>query len=52
MIESWSRREQWQQWNIDLTSIDGLQNVTTLTIGVDGDTAAGMLYIDDMRLYP
>jgi len=45
-------REQWQQWNIDLTSLDGLQNVTTLTIGVDGASAAGMLYIDDIRLYP
>jgi hypothetical protein len=43
---------QWQQWNIDLTSLDGLQNVTTLTIGVDGVSAAGMLYIDDIRLYP
>jgi len=45
-------QEQWQQWNIDLTSLDGLQNVTTLTIGVDGADAAGMLYIDDIRLYP
>ena len=45
-------QEQWQQWNIDLTSLDGLQNVTTLTIGVDGVDAAGMLYIDDIRLYP
>jgi len=43
---------QWQQWNIDLTSVAGLQNVTTLTIGVDGASAAGMLYIDDIRLYP
>jgi len=45
-------REYWQQWNIDLTSLNGLQNVTTLTIGVDGENAAGMLYIDDIRLYP
>ncbi|MCP4451887.1 MAG: hypothetical protein GY809_10525, partial [Planctomycetes bacterium] len=45
-------REQWQQWNIDLTSLDGLQNVTTLAIGVDGANAAGTLYIDDIRLYP
>ena len=43
---------QWQQWDIDLTPLDGLQNVTTLTIGVDGASAAGMLYIDDIRLYP
>jgi hypothetical protein len=45
-------QEQWQQWNIDLTLLNGLQNVTTLTIGVDGASAAGMLYIDDIRLYP
>jgi len=45
-------QEQWQRWNIDLTRLDGLQNVTTLTIGVDGATAAGTLYIDDIRLYP
>ena len=45
-------QERWRQWDIDLTTLEGLQNVTTLTIGVDGDTAAGMLYIDDIRLYP
>jgi len=44
--------EQWQRWNIDLTSVAGLQNVTTLTIGVDGGSASGMLYIDDIRLNP
>jgi hypothetical protein len=43
---------QWQQWNIDLTSLAGLQTVTQLSIGVDGASAAGMLYIDDIRLYP
>jgi len=43
---------QWQQWDIDLTTLDGLQNVTTLSIGVDGASAAGMLYIDDICLYP
>jgi hypothetical protein len=45
-------QEQWQQWNIDLSSFTGLQNVTQLTIGVDGASATGMLYIDDLRLYP
>jgi len=44
-------RASWQAWNIDLTALNGLQNVTKLTIGVDGATAAGMLYIDDIRLY-
>jgi hypothetical protein len=43
---------QWLQWNIDLSSVAGLQNVTALTIGVDGASAAGMLYIDDIRLSP
>jgi len=45
-------RAGWQAWNIDLTGLNGLQNVTKLTIGVDGASAAGMLYIDDIRLYP
>jgi len=44
--------EGWQIWNIDLSALSGLQNVTSLTIGVDGGSAAGMLYIDDIRLYP
>ena len=43
----------WQPWIIDLSSIGGnLQSVTSLTIGVDGANAAGMLYIDEIRLYP
>jgi hypothetical protein len=45
-------RAQWQPWNIDLTGLNGLQNVTSLTIGIDGATAAGLLYIDSIRLYP
>ena len=45
-------QEQWQRWNIDLTALGGLQNVTDLGIGVDGASASGMLYIDDIRLYP
>ena len=43
---------QWQPWNIDLTALTGLQNVTQLTIGLDGANAAGLLYIDAIRLYP
>jgi len=42
----------WQVWSIDLTDVRGLQNVTSLSIGVDGAGAAGMLYIDDIRLPP
>jgi hypothetical protein len=43
----------WQAWNIDLASSGaGLQNVTKLVIGIDGNGAAGTLYFDDIRLYP
>ncbi len=42
----------WQVWNVDLSSVGGLANVTTLTIGLEGAGATGVLYIDDVRLYP
>jgi len=43
----------WQAWNIDLTTVNtALQNVTKLVIGVEGNGAAGMLLIDDIRLHP
>jgi hypothetical protein len=46
-------RAEWQAWVIDLSAVGGnLQNVTSLTIGVDGGSAAGMLYIDEIGLYP
>jgi len=46
-------KPQWQQWNIDLASLGaGLQNVTKLAIGIDGNGATGTLYVDDIRLYP
>jgi hypothetical protein len=40
----------WKQWNVDLTSVSGLQAVKTLTVGVSG-TGKGILYIDDILLY-
>ena len=43
---------EWQIWNIDLTAVEGIQNVANLTIGVDGENAAGTLCFDDIRLYP
>jgi len=47
------QRSQWLPWNIDLSTVAGnLQSVTSLSIGVDGATASGMVYIDDIRLYP
>ena len=46
-------RTEWQAWIIDLAQVGGnLQNVTSLTVGVDGANAAGMLYIDEIGLYP
>jgi len=42
----------WNQWNIDLASLGvNLMNVTTLSIGIDGNGASGTLYFDDIRLY-
>ncbi len=41
----------WTRWNIDLSSLGNLQNVTKLVIGVDGSNASGMLLIDDILLY-
>ncbi|MHC4593953.1 MAG: LamG domain-containing protein [Planctomycetota bacterium] len=43
---------EWKQWNIDLASLGaGVQNVTKLGIGIDGNDATGTLYVDDIRLY-
>jgi hypothetical protein len=42
----------WQAWNIDLSTLSGVNSVRSLTIGVEGSGAAGKLYIDDIRLYP
>ena len=42
----------WQAWNIDLSTVGGnLSNVSSLTIGVEGAGANGVLYFDDIRLY-
>jgi hypothetical protein len=48
----------WQPWNIDLASLGmDLQNVTKLSIGFGDETSmtpggSGVVYIDDIRLYP
>jgi len=45
-------KPRWKQWNIDLASLGAnLQNVTKLSIGIDGIGASGTLYFDDFRLY-
>jgi len=42
----------WQAWNIDLSTVGNVSSVRSLTIGIEGSGAAGILYIDDIRLYP
>ncbi|MHC4173686.1 MAG: discoidin domain-containing protein [Planctomycetota bacterium] len=45
-------KPQWKQWSIDLASVGtNLQNVTKLSIGIDGSAASGTLYVDDIGLY-
>jgi hypothetical protein len=47
------QRSQWTPWNIDLAATGAnLGNVTSLTLGIEGATALGMLYVDEIRLYP
>ena len=41
----------WMPWVIDLTGMN-VANVSTLTIGVEGAGASGLLLVDDIRLYP
>ena len=42
----------WQAWNIELASFGtNLQSVTSLAIGIDGNGASGILYVDDIRLF-
>jgi hypothetical protein len=46
-------RPAWQVWNIVLADTGAsLGNITSFAVGVDGGSASGMLYIDDIRLYP
>jgi Concanavalin A-like lectin/glucanases superfamily len=41
----------WQLWSIDLSTVGGdLSNVTSLVIGIEDAGAAGVIYIDDIRL--
>jgi hypothetical protein len=45
--------EAWIPWEIDLTSSGAsLASVSQLSIGIDGSNAEGLIYIDDIRLYP
>jgi Concanavalin A-like lectin/glucanases superfamily/NedA-like, galactose-binding domain len=41
----------WQVWTIDLSTVGGnLSSVTSLTIGIEGAGAVGVVYIDDIRV--
>jgi hypothetical protein len=43
----------WQPWNIDLSTVGGnVGSVTSLAIGIEGAGTSGVVYIDDVRLYP
>jgi len=43
--------EAWTSWEIDLTSLAATaRSVSTLSIGIDGSGASGLLYIDDVWL--
>jgi len=45
-------RPAWQLWSIDLSKAGNVSNVRSLTIGIEGAGAKGIVYIDDVRLYP
>jgi len=47
------QRQQWIPWNIDLGATGAsLTNVTSLTLGIENASAIGMLYVDEIRVYP
>jgi len=47
------QRAQWTPWNIDLAATGAnLTNVTSLTLGVEGASGLGLVYVDEIRLYP
>ncbi|MCU0914923.1 MAG: discoidin domain-containing protein [Planctomycetes bacterium] len=44
-------RVAWHVWNIDLSQAGQVNRVQTLTIGIEGSGAKGILYFDDICLY-
>jgi len=47
------QKSQWIAWTVDLASVGAnLTSVTNLTIGVEGAGVSGVVYVDDIRLYP
>ena len=46
------QRQQWTPWNIELAATGAdLTSVTSLTLGIEGASAQGMIYVDEIRLY-
>jgi len=45
-------RPSWQLWNIDLSAVGNVSSIRSLTIGIEGSGATGILYVDDIRLHP
>ena len=45
-------RPSWHLWNIDLSVAGNVSNVRSLTIGIEGAGAQGIVYVDDIQLYP
>ncbi|NQV34428.1 MAG: LamG domain-containing protein, partial [Phycisphaeraceae bacterium] len=43
-------KARWNPWHVDLSSLS-VSSVTTLSIGVDGAGASGMVLLDDIGLY-
>ncbi|MCH7567244.1 MAG: discoidin domain-containing protein, partial [Nitrospirae bacterium] len=41
----------WTQWNIDLSAVADVTSVRSLTIGVEGAGATGVLYVDSIQLF-
>jgi hypothetical protein len=47
------KQGEWAQWSVDLPSLGlNLASVRTLTLGVEGAGASGMLFFDDIQLLP
>ena len=41
----------WTQWTIDLSTVAGAASVRSLTIGVEGAGATGVIYVDSIQLF-
>jgi hypothetical protein len=47
------QRPQWVPWIVDLAATGAnLSNVTSLTLGIEGTGSSGLIFVDDIRLYP